>query len=74
MRTIIRVSARELIEAGFDPANMPTRAKSPRTSKGGKERIRISGLDAKDMAARVLVKSKSKKKENDEPKEIPMEV
>ena len=74
MRTIIRMSAKELIEAGFDPKNIRTRPKSPRTSKGGKERIRVPGLDAKDMAARVLVKRKSKKKVKDAPKEIPMEV
>jgi hypothetical protein len=74
IRTVIRMSAKEMIEAGFDPANMRTRPKSPRTSKGGKERIRVPGVDAKDMAARILEKRKSKKKVKDELKEIPMQV
>jgi hypothetical protein len=56
-RTVIRMSSKELMEMGFDPANMP---KSSGKSKGG--RILVPGLDAKDMAGRVLVKRKGKKK------------
>jgi hypothetical protein len=64
------MSSEELFEAGFD---MPTRPNSGGKSKGGKERILVSGLDAKDIADRVLERRKGKKKPKDESKEAPNE-
>jgi hypothetical protein len=63
-RTVIRMSSKDLMEMGFDPANMP---KSSGKSKGG--RSMVPGLDAKDIAGRVLVKRKDKKKTKDESKD-----
>jgi hypothetical protein len=67
-RTVIRMSSKELMEAGYDLANMP---KSAGKSKGG--RILVPGLDAKDMTGRVLGRRKGKKKPKDESKEAPNE-
>jgi hypothetical protein len=73
-RTVVRMSTQDLIDAGYDPANLPSRPKSAGKSKGGKERMLVSpGFDAKEMANRVLEKRKGKKKTKDELKEVPKE-